>query len=224
MVRSDWVHEEDPTLSIERIDKPVMRPRPTAADLEQRLRQLPNTTLFMPWMFVDHVEKLRSEGYVNKLKAFDISQMGGLRGQSYFEGAYELRDDEALLIEAKVPAKCFYRSLILTNELYETTDWYNNQSSLNDSQAQPDHDGVLRIVVSAGDPGVMNWLDTAGYSRGAVQGRWMGCEDAPVPSVKKVTLDAVRGLLPAETPVVTPTQRETLIRERRSLLQQRPLW
>jgi hypothetical protein len=224
MVRSDWSREQDPTLSIERIDKPVTRSRLTAADLEQRLRQLPNTTLFMPWMFVDHVERLRREGYVNKLKAFDISQMGGLQGQSYFEGAYDLRDDEALLIEAKVPAKCLYRSLILTNELYETTDWYNNQSSLNDSQAQADDDGVLRIVVSAKDPGVINWLDTAGYGRGAVQGRWMGCEDVPVPSVEKVPLEAVRGLLPATTPVVTPAQRETLIRERRSLLQQRSLW
>jgi hypothetical protein len=99
---------------------------------------------------------------VNKLKVLDVSQVGGLTGQSYYEGAYDLGDDEALVIEARVPAKGVYRSLILGNDIQETTDWYNNHSSLNDSQAKPDRDGVLRVVVSATDPGVPNWLDTAG--------------------------------------------------------------
>jgi len=119
-----------------------------------------------------------------------------------------------LIVEAKVPAKCVYRSLILTNELYETTDWYNNYSSLNDSQAKPDKDGVLRIVVSATDPGVPNWVDTAGYPRGLVQGRWTHCNSSPVPSVRKVAFTEVRTQLPSDTPIVTPAQREALIRER----------
>jgi hypothetical protein len=224
MVSSGWSRDKDPTLSIERTDLPSRKLRPTAADLEQRLRQMPGAMAFMAMLFVDHVETLRQQGYVNKLKVFDVSQMGGLEGQFYYEGAYDLRDDEALIVESKVPAKCLYRSLILTNELYETTDWYNNHSSLNDSQAKPDKDGVLRIVVSAKDPGVPNWLDTAGYPRGVVQGRWTGCDSQPVPSVRKAAVAELRTLLPAETPVVTPTQRESAIRERRATLQQRPLW
>ena len=75
-------------------------------------------------MFVNHVEQLRQEGYINRLKIFDVSQMGGLASQFYYEGAYELQDDEALIVEAKVPEVCLYRSLILTNDIYETTDWY----------------------------------------------------------------------------------------------------
>jgi hypothetical protein len=85
-------------------------------------------------------------------------------------------------------------------------------------------DGVLRIVVSAQDPGIPNWLDTAGYPRGVVQGRWIGCESPPVPSTRKLAFEALRTLLPAGTPRVTPTQREAAIRERRATLQQRPLW
>src|SRR3546814_11303144 len=77
-----------------------------------------------------------------------------------------------LFRSSKVPAKCGYSSLILTNDIYETTDWYNNLSSLNGSQVHIAKDGMLRIVVSAKDPGVPNWLDTAGYPSGAVQGRW----------------------------------------------------
>jgi hypothetical protein len=167
---------------------------------------------------------LREQGYVNKLKVLDVAQSGGLTGQFYYEGAYDLNDDEALIVEAKVPSKCIYRSLILTNEIYETTDWYNNHSSLNDSQGKADNDGVLRIVVSAKDPGVPNWLDTAGYPRGVVQGRWTGCESQPIPSVRKVMLTEVRNALPPGTPFVTPAQRQTQIGERRLALQQRPLW
>ncbi|MGO9934891.1 MAG: DUF1214 domain-containing protein [Steroidobacteraceae bacterium] len=224
MVSSDWKKELDPTIAIQRIDVPVNRPRPTAADLEQRLRRLPAATSAIALLFIDHVEGLRRQGFVNSLKIFDASQLGGLTGQFYYEGAYDLRDDEALIVEAKVPPVCAYRSLILTNELYETTDWYNNQSSLNDSQAKADADGVLRIVVSARDPGVPNWLDTAGYASGLIQGRWTDCDSQPIPTVRKVPLAQVRKSLPPQTPTMTPDERERLIRERRMELQQRPLW
>jgi hypothetical protein len=224
MVASDWGKDEDPTISIERIDTPASRPRPSAAELEQRLRRLPGAASAMALMFVDHVETLRREGYVNKLKVFDVSQMGALVGQFYYEGAYDLKDDEALIVEAKVPDKCVYRSVILTNAIYETTDWYNNHSSLNDAQAQPDKDGVLRVVVSAKDPGVRNWLDTAGYPVGVIQGRWTDCDAQPIPSVRKVALAEVRRSLPRDTAMVTPAERERIVRERRTALQQRPLW
>jgi hypothetical protein len=124
----------------------------------------------------------------------------------------------------KVPEKCTYWSIILTNETYETTDWYNNQSSLNGTQASVDRDGVFRVVVSDKDPGVPNWLDTAGYPSGSVQGRRNECNAQPIPSVRKVALADVRRLLPAETPVVTRAQREQALRNRRAEVQQRPLW
>ena len=224
MVSSDWENEQDPTFSIERIDIPAGKSRPSAAELERRLRQLPVATRFMATMFVGHVAMLREQGYVNKMKILDVSQTGGLDGQFYYEGAYDLTDDEALIIEAKHPETCAYRSAILTNEVYETTDWYNNHSSLNGSQAKVDKDGMLRIVVSEKDPGVPNWLDTAGYPRGMVQGRWTNCSAQPVPSVKKVAVKDVRAQLPADTPIVTPEQREAIIRQRRSAFQQRPHW
>jgi hypothetical protein len=224
MVSSDWSRERDPAISIERLDVPVAKARPPAAELEARLRRLPAATSAMGLLLVDHVEKLRQEGYVNKLKVFDVSQLGGLTGQFYYEGPYELADDEALIVEAKVPAGCLYRSMILTNEIYETTDWIDNESSLNDSQAKPEADGVLRVVVSAKDPGVPNWLDTAGYPKGLIQGRWTECQTQPVPTVRKVALADVRKSLPADTPTVTPQERERLVRDRRTAFLERPLW
>jgi hypothetical protein len=119
---------------------------------------------------------------------------------------------------------CKYWSLILTNDLYQTTDWYNNQSSLNGAQARLDQDGLFRIVISAKDPGVPNWLDTAGNPTGAMQGRWLDCAGSPMPTVERVPLSKVRSLLPSETPVVTPAQRDAAIRDRRANVQLRRLW
>jgi len=224
LVSSDWRAEVDPTIAIERVDKPVEYPRPSAHELEQRLRSLPSKVAFIAGLFVGHVAKLRQEGFVNKFKVLDVSQIGGLAGQFYYEGVYALEDDEALIIETRVPAQCLYRSIILTNEIYETTDWYNNHSSLNDAQAFPDEYGILRVIVSRQDPAVPNWLDTAGYPLGVVQGRWTGCTDKPIPVMKKVKVGDVRSLLPAGTPFVSPEQRQEIIRARRTALQLRPLW
>jgi hypothetical protein len=224
MVGSDWGKEIEPTLSIERIDIPAPRPRPSAAVLEQHLRSIPQSAGFIAPLLVDRPGKLRADGYINKLRGVDLSTLGGLTGQFYYEGAYDLKDDEALILEAKLPDTCTYRSLILTNDIYETTDWYNNHSSLNGSQAPADKDGVLRIVVSAKDPGVANWLDTAGFPTGVIQGRWTECSSQPIPTVRKVALADVVKSLPADTKLVTPQDRDRILRDRRAALQQRPLW
>jgi len=221
---SDWAKETDPALSIERVDAPVQNPRRSAEDLAHRLTDVPRRTANMAGFLVDHVEKLRTAGHINTLTEFDVSNGGALQGQFYYEGAYELKPDEALVIETRVPAKCLYYSTIVTNEIYETTNWYDNQSSLNNAQSHVDKDGILRIVVSARDPGVPNWLDTAGYPQGAVQGRWTNCDSQPVPTVTRMPLAKVRSALPANTPVVTPAEREQQIRDRRAAAQQRPLW
>jgi hypothetical protein len=221
----DWAAEHDPQIAIERLDHPVARPRVSAAELQKRLDALPKLIGDAAINFVDHVEKLRTDGFINKLRVFDTTTMPGLlAGQSYYEGAYELGADEALILEVKVPQPCKYFSLILTNDIYETTDWVNNQSSLNGAQARLDKDGFFRAVISAKDPGVANWVDTAGYSSGAVQGRWLECAGAPTPTLRKVKLNQVRRALPKDTPLVTAAQRDQIVRDRRAAAQQRPLW
>jgi hypothetical protein len=223
-VAYDWTTERDPTLSIERLDKPAARPRPDAAELEKRLRDLEPAISRSLFLLVDHVEQMRKDGYINRLKPWDLANAGGVPKQFYYEGAYEIGPDQALILEAKVPEGCAYWSTILTNDLFETTDWYNHQSSLNGTQAVIDHDGTFRAVISEKDPGVPNWLDTAGYRSGSIQGRWNGCSAQPVPSVRKVAFADLRRLLPPDTKAVTPAQREEALRDRRSHVQQRPLW
>lgn len=223
-VSQDWSKERDPAISIERLDIPARRPRATAQELEERLEALPRHAFFMARFLVDHVEQMRKEGYINKLRTLDVSNGAALVGQFYYEGAYELGPDEALIVEAKVPAKCGYSSMILTNDIYETTNWFDNHSSLNGAQYHVDKDGVLRIVIANRDPGVVNWLDTAGHPSGAVQGRWTDCDSQPIPTTRKVKLADLAKALPADTPKITPAEREKSVRDRRAAVLQRALW
>jgi hypothetical protein len=198
--------------------------RPTAKQLNTGFAELPGIAAVCALAFPTHVEELREEGYVNKFKIFDVTQMSGLVGQFYYEGAYELADGEALISEVKVPESYKYWSIILTNELYETTDWYNNQSSLNDMQGLVDDDGVFRTVISARDPGVHNWLDTSGYPSGAIQGRWFEASEKPMPTLRKVQLANVLEHLPKSTKLVSPQQRAHVLRDRRLAAQMRIIW
>ena len=225
IVACDWGIEREPRFGIVRLDAPsASKGRPTLKQLAARFAEIPATAAVCALAFPDKVQKLRDEGLVNTLKVVDFSQMSGLSRQSYYEGAYELAEDEALITEVRIPEAVGYWSLILTNELYETTDWYHNQSSLNAAQAVVDGDGVFRAVISARDPGVHNWLDTSGYASGAVQGRWFNTDERPTPTMKKVSVDEVRAHLPADTILVTPEQRADAIRERTLRAHTRILW
>lgn len=104
--------------------------------------------------------------------------------QAYFE----LADDEALVIEV-VPPACEYWMVALHNHWMETLDYVNHQSALNCYSAQLEPDGSVRFVVAHRDPGVANWLDTAGHERGTVGVRWVGPDVVDVlPSTRVVPL------------------------------------
>ncbi len=224
IVGCDWGNEREPSFGIASLGVPDPKGRPSADELHRAFAEMPGIAAVCALAFPTHVQELRDEGYLNTLKVFDVSQMSGLRGQSYYEGAYELADDEALITAVTIPSEYRYWSIILTNEIYETTDWYNNQSSLNDKQGVVDSDGVFRTVVCARDPGVHNWLDTAGYASGAIQGRWFGANATPNPTISKVKLHDLRKHLPEDTKLVTPEERVIALRNRRLAAQKRVMW
>jgi Protein of unknown function (DUF1214) len=224
IVGCDWGVEREPRFGIARLDVDEAKGRGSVETHHQNFSEMPGITAVCALAFPTHVEELRKEGYLNTLKIFDVSQMSGLSGQFYYEGAYELADDEALITEVKVPAKYRYWSIILTNDLYETTDWCNNQSSLNDTQGVVNSDGVFRTVISGRDPGVHNWLDTSGYASGAIQGRWFEASEKPMPTINKVKLSEVKSYLPADTKFVTRAERALALRDRRLAAQMRIIW
>lgn len=218
----DWLNELDARLTIERLDVPARKPRPSAEELAERLKLLPMWMENWTRLYLDFGNGLRQAGLVNKLGINE--QPGGVSLQKYIMGMFEIEADEALILETEMPETCEYWMFHLTDELLNSIDPLNCQTSLNGLQATLDSDGRFRAVISLEDPGVANWLDTGGYRAGGIVGRWMYCSSYPLPVLTKVKLAEVDRYLPPDTPRVSPLERDSSIRLRRRGAQLRRRW
>lgn len=219
----DWVKEVDGRFAIERLDTPAIKPRLSAEEIETNLKLV--GTWAENWGKVGPawVNKYWDEGLVNKLKV-GLMSSGGTTLQHYIEGLFELEPDEALIYETEVPRDCRYWNIQLTDTLWQPLDYMNRQVHLNGHLARIDEDGKFRAVISARDPGVHNWLDTAGYSKGSFDGRWRDCSSYPLPTLTRVKFADLRKHLPEGTPTITAEEREADIRERKRGAQLRRRW
>jgi hypothetical protein len=106
---------------------------------------------------------------------------------------------------------------------YVSLDFVNHQTSLTAHQARRDADGMLRFVVSERNPGLANWLETTGHSRGYLQIRWQRTSReftaADGPQVEKVLVTDLPQKLPYyEEAQVTPEQwRERIAARQRAV-------
>ncbi len=219
----DWRNEVDARLAINRLDDPGadMTPEETA----RRFSDLPAWIEGMIGFDMQLVRYYREHHGVNTfLRSSKIDSMGGLPRQAYYDGIHEIDDDEALILETPLPQKVRYWQALVGDDRFCTVDWVNRQSSINDAQAHIDGDGMFRAVISRLDPGVPNWLDKADYPWGIIQMRWNLASDYPDPTMKKVPFAELRQHLPADTPTVSPQQRQAQLRERRESAQLRRIW
>jgi hypothetical protein len=110
---------------------------------------------------------------------------------AYSAGPYALGDDEALVMEGRLPRGVF-SNVVLWNEMGRTEDYRDRRVSLNARQMELDGERRFRIVVAHRDPGLANWLDTAGRTRGTIYWRHMLPEEPPeVASCRVVPFDEV---------------------------------
>jgi hypothetical protein len=154
------------------------------------------------------------------LPPLDGTNMGAAAENRPVIGSFQLEPDEALVVEV-IPPEGLYWSYSIGNPWWETIDYARHQSSLNGHQATVDEDGVLRVVMAHQDPGVANWLDTAGHSAGPVILRCVRTESAPVPETRVVRFDNIAGSLPAGTRRVTAEERRRTIAARRLAVSRR---
>jgi hypothetical protein len=111
----------------------------------------------------------------------------------YRLGWFRLSADEALVVQV-TPPRGRYWSVHLSNAWFESLDFASHpNASLNQSQAVREPDGSLRITVAARDPGVPNWLDTAGHSEGYLLFRWLLSDDEPTPTGKVIPRASLPG-------------------------------
>ncbi len=217
----DWEHEVPVTMSIETLSGPTgAEGRPTVEPQAAIARQVIALGDFVEENLNFFLGFSNPEAPNTFLPPLDGTAMGAAAENRPVIGSWKLGPDEALVIEI-TPPEGLYWSYSLGNLWWETIDYGNRQSSLNGHQAFVDDDGKVRVVVAHRDPGVANWLDTAGHSEGPIILRCVRTETAPVPTTRLVSFDRVADELPPDTRRVTPDERTASIEVRRRAVSRR---
>jgi len=219
----DWDSEEPAWLDIECLEPGPTWPDPEPLSPAGVARQLTAIGKFLEasivfWLDVE--DGGRAQGINVFRQPAALTSMGAAAENVSVWGSWELGDEQALVIEV-TPPEALYWSVSLGNHWWETIDYANRQSSLNGHQASIDDDGVFRAVVAHSDPGVANWLDTAGHRQGPVIFRWLRAQGAPVPTTRVVAVDDLATTLPERTARVDGAQRRAIVARRRAAVRRR---
>lgn len=162
-VLSDWA-QRPAALDIRRLDGVAPAPL-DKADLRRRV-----------------IANLRS--YIGFWSKYPVGWFGGLGpntisapvardgGWGFLAGArFQLKPDEAILITTTT-ANARYVGIQVVDPWMIASSAKAHQTSLNPAQVRPNADGSLTYVISPRDPGIANWLDTAGLHDGFAVLRW----------------------------------------------------
>jgi hypothetical protein len=187
-VRNYYLRERsaqtDPTVAVQIHIEPVVDPGPPPplddATLAARLRDgnafLRATTLGMrrlgePSTVPFVANEPNSVGTPWSFRAADIDAAGAV-DIYYSSGTFDLGPDDALVMEGTLPEGAF-TNVMLWNVHMQTLEYVHRRCSLNAAQMELGPDRTYRIVISAKDPGVANWLDTGGHRRGTIFWRFL---------------------------------------------------
>ena len=216
----DWDTERPAALTIERVGgqpvpaEPAVEPEVSVARQLYALGEFVHDNLKF---FLDFGAMAPANGFIPPA---DMSSMGAAAENRPVIGRFELDPGQALVVEFEPPTGVYW-SISLGNPWLETINYGRHQSSLNGHQAVTDRDGMARFVLSESDPGVANWLDTAGHSNGAMLLRCVRTDSAPVPDTRVVPVADVAATLPADTATTTPAERARVIEGRRRAVHER---
>jgi len=218
----DWAGETDPVLSIECLDPVPLKPRLTPDEILERIRHMAAMPGRATDLFYAMQNQVRDEVGVNVFQPAPIS--GALSRQVYLPAVYEFAADEVLILETELPRVRPYWNFQINDPYFNAVEYVYRLSSTNGHYARISSDGKFRAVLSLEDPGVPNWLDTAGFTEGTIYGRWYDCDSCPTPTLKRVKFAELREHLPPDTPTVTPEERQEELRVRVRGCQRRRRW
>ncbi len=209
----DWASETPSTMMLQRVDPAEPAPALTLVASHELLQRAAasfagRAPTWQP-MVTQTRKKLR-----NRL-APTANTGQGLADNFYGQGWFALEPGQVLLIELDAPDALLW-SFQIGNFWWESLDYVSRTGSLNGDQAVASSDGRYRIVIAAEDPGVPNWLDTAGHPEGAILYRYQQAKNNPTAVARLVALEQLRAELPADTPSVSAEQRAREIAARQA--------
>lgn len=110
----------------------------------------------------------------NKLPMFDpkvSNAAGGDANIIYYHSHWKLEEDQALVIHVK-PPECDTWNFQLNNYWMESLDYRYYNICINSHSASLNDDGTATVIVAHRDPGIYNWIETAGHTEGTMCWRW----------------------------------------------------
>jgi len=204
-VYSDWANERRGTLRIQRADRIGAAPEPPdEALLAKRYRVAGKILLSRLRTFLAFPDWFYLNEPVNTMTP-PRRTPGGLATQFSSAGHFDLSPDQAMIVTVPAAGRevAPYQGIQLGSSWYISLDYINHQTSLTADQARHDPDGMLRFVITERDPGVANWLELTGRTRGYVQIRWQrltrDLTDADGPQADVVDFARLPELLPYHT-------------------------
>jgi len=124
-------------------------------------------------------------------------KIGGDPKIFYLHMYWKLQPDEALVIESKIP-ECAFWNIQLDNYWWESLDYRYLPVHVNTTSAKYNENGSVTIVIAATDPGVGNFLDTAGHTSGTLLLRWVDAKTHPIPICRIIklteTIESLEGI------------------------------
>ncbi|MFT4824298.1 MAG: hypothetical protein ACJASY_000076 [Halioglobus sp.] len=190
----DRINEKRADLKIERIGAGDDRPKPLSA--EKLERGLQGAVMFVKGsaqLFENWAESFLPT--MNQLPPADqdyCQSIGGDPNIFYFHSAWELAEDEVFVIDAPLIPECQTWNFQLDNWWMESLDYRHHTIHINKHTAHYNPNGSVRVVVSHTDPGVANWVETAGHAMGTMCWRWIGAQEHPLLKTQVMKLSQLK--------------------------------
>lgn len=213
---SDWQNERPMQAVIERMGAQEAPQPLTPEQLQQGLLAAADWVRFSTHYWAEKMDLWKARpGEFISFRELEQRKIDATPGGVPLICYWQAQPDEAVILRVTPPSPLQFWNLEFGSYWFETMDYRYRQSALNSTHGQLEEDGSLLAVISHGDPGIANWLDTAGHCEGYVTLRWMGAETSPRPDYQVVKLSELSRHLPPTARRITPAERAEQIRQRR---------
>jgi hypothetical protein len=137
----------------------------------------------------------RFEASPNQMPTLDQDfywKAGGDPLINYRFGYYDIGSDEAFVATGLPPEGGIFWNYSLYNWWFESYDYVHRRVTVNNHTAKLNPDGTVTVIVADSDPGLGNWLDTAGHRTGFILLRSYAAKSHPEPDCKVVKIADLR--------------------------------
>jgi hypothetical protein len=136
-------------------------------------------------------------------------------------GRFSLTDDQAIVLTISDVGASYIGFQVLNPWMMMPLDARSSTVSLNNAQLRRNPEGTISYVLALKDPGVANWIDTAGQHQGMYIVRWQGVpKDADVKAMVKdfkvISFVDLATFIPPSVPRLNAAERARQIAQRQS--------